>query len=117
MTLTKTFFIYAGAGIGLLAGVNAAYVLGTGDQVTLTVSDKERIVEPDSDGGSTSKYLVFGDNETFENTDSLLRMKFNSSDLQGSLKIGETYRCDAYGWRVPVLSSYRNLVKCDKAVP
>ncbi len=117
MALTKAFFICAGAGISLLAGVNAAYVFGTADQMTITVSDKERIVETDSDGQATSKYLIFTDKETFENTDSLLRLKFNSSDLQGSLKAGQTYRCDVYGWRIPVLSAYRNLVKCDNVTP
>ena len=114
MKLTLAFAAVAGV---VLLGGNAAYVYGTGDRATITVSDKERIVESDSDGNTSSKYLIFTENEVFENTDSLFRMKFNSSDLQGSLKKGETYQCDVYGWRVPFLSSYRNLVGCSKVAP
>lgn len=114
MKLTLAFAAVAGV---LVVGGNAAYVLGTADRATITVTDKERIVESDSEGNTSSKYLIFTENETFENTDSFLRMKFNSSDLQGALKKGETYQCDVYGWRIPLFSNYRNLVRCDKVAP
>lgn len=82
----------------------------TAETVTFTVTDKDRIVTGSGEGVS-SKYLVFTDIETFENTDSFLRLKFASSDLQGSLKVGETYTAEVYGWRVPVFSTYRNIVE------
>lgn len=78
----------------------------TSDNVTITVTDKEYIVKTDS-----SKYLIFTETETFENIDCFVKFKFNSSDVYGELKIGETYNVDVYGFRVPFLSMYRNIVR------
>lgn len=81
------------------------------EEVVLTVSEKERIMDRD---GSGSRYLVWSENETFENVDSFLKFKFNSSDLYGQLKEGKTYTCEVYGWRNSFFSWYRNLVKCEE---
>lgn len=110
----KGVLIAGGALLTAVFGANALYVYGTGDQVTFTVTDKERIVESAGET-TTSKYLVFTDSETFENTDSLLRLKFNSSDVQGQLQEGKTYEAEVYGWRIPFLSSYRNIVNVKPA--
>ena len=80
------------------------------ETVTFTVTEKERIMDRD---GSGSRYLIWSENETFENIDSLVKGKFNSSDLYGKLKVGETYTCEVYGWRNGFFSSYRNIVKCE----
>lgn len=89
---------------------NVAYNYGTEREVCFTVTDRERIVETDSDGQISSKYLVFTDEGTFENTDSLLRGKFRSSDHQGFLQEGQSYNATVYGWRIGVFSSYPNIV-------
>lgn len=94
----------------LLVSVGAAVHYGTQATVTATVTDKERIVERDSDGGIQSKYLVFTDKETFENTDSLWALKFNSSDLYGKLQEGQTCEFDVVGFRVSWMSMYRNIL-------
>ena len=80
------------------------YVYGTADTVSITITGKER------GNGRDSSYLVYAEDETFECTDSLLRLKFNSSDVYGSLEVGKTYIASVYGWRVPMLSWYRNIV-------
>ena len=118
--MTPRGLFAVGLGIaGTFAAGNAAYVLGTGETVVVTVKDKERIVETgtDSDGypAVSSKYLIFTDKETFENTDSVLKMKFNSSDVYGALDRGSTYECEVYGWRIPAFSQYRNIVSCAPA--
>ena len=81
----------------------------TRDIVVTTVIDKERIYRG---YGNTAEsyYLVYTDAETFKNKDSLIEMKFNSSDLQGSLKEGMECTFTVVGWRVPFLSMYRNIV-------
>ena len=89
--------------------MNAVWVYGTTDYVTITVTDKERIQD-----GEESKYLIFTENEVFENTDSLMKFKFNSSDVYGLLKVGETYSAEVFGWRVPFFSMYRNIVSIEK---
>lgn len=84
----------------------------------ITVTDKERIYEESGDS-SSSKYLVFGDNSqgdslVFENTDTLIRGKFNSSNTQGKLKVGKTYKITVIGFRLAFLSSYENIIKVEE---
>lgn len=76
----------------------------------IIVTDKERVVE-----GGSSKYLIFGDTDSgeslvFENTDNLIRGKFNSSNIQGKIKVGQKYQITVTGYRVPFFSLYENIV-------
>ena len=87
----------------------AAYHISS-ETIEITVTDKERISSgPSSD--RIEKYLVYTQDESFENTDSWMFFKFSSSDLQGKLMNDSTYSVKVAGWRVPFLSSYRNIVK------
>lgn len=94
----------------LLLSINLYVTYGTVTTVVATVSEKERIVQSDGDGGVTSKYLIFTDMGVFENTDSMLQGKFNSSDYQNKIKIGNTYRFKVNGYRIPFLSTYQNIL-------
>lgn len=80
------------------------------ETVEITVTDKERIVTGSGESLS-SKYLVFTEGEVFENTDELFLGKWDSSDLQGALKPGQTYTVKVIGWRLKFFSTYRNIVK------
>ena len=84
------------------------YTHGTVQTVYINVQKTERVTS-----GNSSKYLVFTDSETFENTDSLFHMKWNSSDIYGSISPGE-YEAVVYGWRIPFLSWYRNIVSIER---
>jgi len=86
------------------------YNYGTDEWVMFTVKKTERVVKSTSEG-SSSKYLVFTETEVFENTDSLMWWKWNSSDVYGELEEGQTYNARVYGWRIPFLSCYRNIVE------
>lgn len=112
----------AGAGFALVVILILAaivggvwYTLGTKDTVTFKVEDKERITESDGDGGVTSKYLIYGDSEVFENTDTMLHGKYDSSDVYRDLHKGKRYTCEVYGKRIHFLSTYRNIVSCEAA--
>lgn len=92
-------------------------------EYTVTITDKERITESskDNDGNykTKSKYLVFADDENgeplvFENTDCFIRLKFNSSNIQGQLKEEHTYKITVIGYRVPFLSWYQNIIKVEE---
>jgi hypothetical protein len=76
------------------------------DTVEFIVRSKERVAM----GNNSAKYLVFTNVETFEITDSLAENRFDSSDMYGVLRNGHCYRGEVYGWRIPFLSMYRNLV-------
>ena len=87
-------------------------------EYVITVTDKDRIYTGSEDDRE-SKYLVFGDAEdgsslVFENTDSVLRLKWNSSNVQGTLKVGNTYKVTVVGYRVPFLSMYENIIKVEE---
>lgn len=82
---------------------------------SITVTDKERVYEEKGED-TTSKYLVFGDDENgnsmvFENTDMLLRLKFRSSNIQGKLKVGHKYDIEVIGFRFPLFSRYENIIR------
>ena len=78
--------------------------------VTFTVEDKAIKRYRDDD-----KYLVYTDNGTYEITDSLVYWRWDSSDLYGKIKVGETYEAKVYGWRIPIFSSYKNIVSIEEA--
>lgn len=104
--------IVVGGGFLLIASCNGIIHHTTKESVTAVVSGKERIVQ--SSGESTSsKYLIFTDKETFENTDTLWAMKFSSADLYGQIREGETCTFKVTGFRIPFFSSYRNVLSAD----
>ena len=81
---------------------------------TITITDKERVTAQ-SAKDNISKYLIYGEDENgktyvFEDTDTLFRWKFNSSDVYGALKEGETYELTVIGFRVHILNWYENIV-------
>ena len=84
---------------------NMYYCYGTTESVVVTVTSKERIHNEDE-----SIYLIYTDEGVFKNTDSIYYFKFNSSDIYGELKEGESYRLNVYGFRIPFLSKYKNII-------
>lgn len=78
----------------------------TQDNINFTVEKAERIAE-----GLSSRYLIFTEKETFENTDSIAFLKFNSSNIFSQIDEGKTYRAKVAGKRVPILSLYRNIIE------
>lgn len=84
---------------------------------TVTITDKERVTIQfvAKDNNTNSKYLIYGEDENgktyvFEDTDTLFRWKFNSSDVYGALKEGETYELTVIGFRNHLLNWYENII-------
>lgn len=100
------------AGIAIASLYGVAYHTSS-ENLVITVKDKERITTGSGED-LESKYLVYGEEEVFENTDSWLFFKFSSSDFQGELEVGKTYNVKVAGWRIPFMSSYRNIVEIKK---
>ncbi|MEM8833485.1 MAG: DUF1523 family protein [Pseudomonadota bacterium] len=103
--------------LGVGVSLSALYNYGTSDNVDITVTRTERVTSGYGED-ATSKYMVSttrdddGEIEVFRNTDSWLRLKFRSADLQAQLIEGESYNCDVYGWRFGLFSMFRNIVAC-----
>ena len=99
---------YLMVGIVFLFGYPASYYISS-EVIDITIKDKERITTGSGEN-IEDKYMIFSNDEVFENTDSWLFIKFNSSDVQGKLEVGKTYNVKVTGWRIPFLSQYRNII-------
>lgn len=81
------------------------------ERVGCTVSGKDRT--RDSDGNSDAR--IYTDNcGTFKVEDSAIKVQFNSADLYGMIKVGETYDFTTTGFRLGLFSVFPNIIK---AVP
>ena len=116
---TKTFFVAIMIAVILVLSIGYEAIFSFNDtEYTITVTDKERIYEGSGDT-SSSKYLVFGDDDNgnslvFENTYCFIRGKWNSSNIQGQLKEGNTYKVTVVGYRVSFFSMYQNIIKIEE---
>ena len=99
----------------ILANMFLGYCLSFNNHYEqITVTDKERV-----NTIKKSKYLIMGTNENndvvvYENTDNLIRLKFDSSDLYAGIKVGETYNVRVIGIRIPFLSMYKNILSYEE---
>lgn len=60
-------------------------------------------------GKSGNSRIIYTENETFKNTNSFFRLKFNSTALQGKLKEGGDYRVKVYGFKFENFDIFRNI--------
>lgn len=109
-TLTKIVAGFVGvvAVFGAIRGCLAPHL----DRQTYraTVTDKQVKRHGESDIFLIFTELEDGSTRVFQDTDSLIESKFNSSDVYGRVKEGKTYKFSTYGWRVPFFSWYENIV-------
>jgi hypothetical protein len=81
------------------------------------IKDKQISTESNKNTGEVkSTYLIYTDHGVFRNDDAFWFMKFNSSDFYGNLDVGKFYQLKVYGWRIPILTMYPNIVRM-KLVP
>lgn len=114
--LIVLIFIFVISGIGMLCYLfcdySSKYKLSE-RTVIIKVLDKERLVESSGDD-ITSRYIVYTDIGVFENTDSYVFSKYNSSDIQGKLRFDSVYSVNVAGWRDEFWSSYPNIININK---
>lgn len=75
-----------------------------------TVSNYEIIKTERVIDGNSSRYLIFAKQETLQNTDTWLALKFNSSDIYGKISVGQNCTFKVTGFRIPFFSWYRNIL-------
>ncbi len=106
------------AGLVLVGALGGCGALGYNYFVPDTIDAKVTGAEVKRYGGK-DMYIVFtmddkGETHVFRNTDAWYRLKFRSSDLQaeiGALEdTGITVEITKYGWRIPLLSKYENII-------
>lgn len=80
---------------------------GTESTVTFTVKTLDD--QPTSNNGH--QYLVFTTNgQVYKNSDSLFHGKTDSSNVQATFNVGDTYTCPVYGFRMFIFSSYKDIL-------
>lgn len=79
------------------------------ESYAITIKSKERILHKNK-----SYYLIFTSEEVFKNTDAWYFGKFKSSDIYRDLEVGKSYLIKVSGYRVPMFSEYRNIIKVIK---
>lgn len=92
--------------LALGIGSSAWYAYGTDEVVTDKIVKTERVVTKDS-----SRYIIYGEKEVYENTDSMWYWKYNSADFYRDIEQGKTYKLRVYGWRIPFFSMNRNIIE------
>jgi hypothetical protein len=75
---------------------------------TCTISDKDMT----KDSGGTSVYQVYTEDcGTLRVSDNMFMGVWDSADIYGSLRAGQTYEVKTVGWRVPILSMFPEIVE------
>ena len=97
------FLIFiATVGYGLL------YAFAEGSE-TITINEKWVKYS-----GDDAKYLVGSeDGQVFQITDTIIKLRFDSSNLYARIKEGQTCLIRTQGWRFPLFSDYKNILEAD----
>jgi hypothetical protein len=104
--------------LGIAAALFVVLILGVGacatsfykdQQVTLKVTGKESVNTHDG-----HQYRIYSDTEVYVMEDSLFKGRFRTANDYAALQQGHTYTCEAFGWRVPLFSTFKNLHDCQE---
>jgi hypothetical protein len=108
----KTLSIRAiGIGIAVLV-LTVLYSYFVADTVMTRITDAQMTKVDD-------RYMIATEERPYVNFDAKYRFKFDSGTIQNDairLK-GKVVRIKKYGWRVPILSWYENVVKIEEVKP
>lgn len=92
----------------LLGGAVGAVVSASHETTqTCTVESKDRAA---GNGGTSQMRVYTADCGVFKVTDSLLKMRFDAADRYAALLPGHRYQLTTFGFRVPVLSLFPNVI-------
>ena len=103
----------------VLCFTNAPYQWATQRTINdVLVKDKQITTESVKKTSKVaSTYLIFTDHGVFRDDDAGWFLKYDSSDVYGNLDIGKHYTFKVYGWRIPIVSMYPNLVHAQEIKP
>lgn len=91
--------------VGLIA-YSMIYAITTGEE-TITIKDKW-----EKYSGGDAKYLLSTTNgQVFQITDTVVKWRFDSSNLYARIDVGDTCKIQTQGWRFPLLSDYKNILE------
>lgn len=77
----------------------------------VTITNKKILVR-----NNTAEYFIYTQTEdgkirVFKDTNNFFELKFNSEDLYWAISTNKKYEVRAYGFNIPLLLDYQNIVK------
>lgn len=98
-------------GIILILSISMLFPHFIRNTYKVTITNKQIVKH-----NNTDEYLIYtqtedGDIRVFQNTNNFLELKFNSKDLYLAISINREYEVRAYGFNIPILTHYQNIVK------
>ena len=111
----KSLFVIGGILVVVLL-CSFAYVFGTEAEKEITVKKLTHKIKTSSSGQKDEWQVHTTDGDVYKVTDTLFRGRFDSSSLMAQLTEGQTYRIKYYGWRIPFLSEYPNILEAKPLV-
>lgn len=63
---------------------------------------------------SNQLYRSYYNRQRYEVRDSVVNGRFDSSDMYGRLEKGHTYKVTVIGFRIPMLSWYKNILTAEE---
>lgn len=96
-----------------LLGGHLAYAYGTSEDSEITIRKKYSFVE----NGFTKFMIQDFRNQHYCVNNSLWFWKWDCIEDWSKLEEGESYRVKRYGWRVPILSLFPNIVRLEGFIP
>ena len=91
--------------LGVLGTITFAYEYMNEQTIKCKIEDKWTKRKSESQ----DLYLVNCGGKTYKIADLLFKGKFNSADIYGNLKKGNTYKIKVTGYRIGLFSEYQNI--------
>lgn len=99
----------------MLAGGAYTYAAYVNEHtITCTVTDKDRTQR--QKGGSDARVYT-EDCGTLQVADAMFKGHFSSADTYASIEVGHTYKLTVIGFRIPVMSTFPNVIKVREVSP
>jgi len=99
-------FVIAGIILGA-SMLHGTYTLGTKRKEIITVNEKYQLI---TRGGSMQMIKTNNNDSHYAVPSSIWFWQFKSPELWRSLEAGKTYSVQSYGWRMPLLGMFPNIV-------
>jgi hypothetical protein len=90
--------------------ISIIYVYSTQFEKTITISEKYNIASGAGKGLTINNSVMDEKYNVYKVSNSLYMLHFTSAELMMKIEKGKTYTVKGYGWRVPILGWYPNIV-------
>lgn len=93
-----------GLGLVMITG-NATYAYSTKKDIKIVPKNKYQLYH-----NHTSLYINDNENKQYKVPTSFWYWQWDATEIWNSLEVGKTYEVKVYGWRIPVMGLYPNII-------